>query len=149
MTFADLRARYSENELSYFPGDRQLRYEAFAPILQNLFENKLVYNEKFIGLVRLEDVKITPEKFWATAIPLISMRGDDALGYAMPTTPWTFGGGWDWMRLINNSINVPYAAWTIWPEHDRVQAVERLLMDGNFKEAWNLTCREPEVAHGK
>ncbi len=50
------------------------------------------------------------------------------------------------MRLINNSLNVPYAGWSIWPEFERVRAVERLVREGDVSEALLLTLNEPEVA---
>jgi len=42
--------------------------------------------------------------------------------------PWEFSGTWGWMCLGGNSISIPYAGWTIWPEHDRVKKVEEAVM---------------------
>jgi hypothetical protein len=141
MTFAELRKHYTRDQLSYFPGDRQLRYKLFAPFFQNLFENKVVYYERFIVIVRLEDVEITPKKFGAKAIPLLSVERIKP-PYMVLEEPWTFAGRWDWMTLIKNSINVPYVGWTIWPEHNRVKAVEEAVMKNDFETALSLTKYE-------
>ena len=46
------------------------------------------------------------------------------------------------MRLIGNSLNVPYAGWTIWPEYDRVKKVEEAVLKNDFKTALSLTLRD-------
>ena len=51
MTFGELRIRYSHEELTRSLGDPELRYRVCAPFFQNLFESKVVYYEKFIGVV--------------------------------------------------------------------------------------------------
>lgn len=103
LTFQQLREQYTEDELSYFPGDMQLRYKIFAPFFQQLFENKLVYYERFIVIVQLQDIKITPTHFSAKANLLLSIRPIKP-PYKVLDEPWNFGGKWDWMRLISNSL---------------------------------------------
>ena len=138
MTFQQLREQYTENQLSYSPGDEQLRYKLFAPFFLNLFESKVVYSEKFIVIARLEDMEITPKRFGATAIPLLSVKRIEP-PYKVDDEPWHFGGSWDMMRLIRNSINMLYAGWTIWPEYDRVKAVEEAVKKNDYEYALSLT----------
>lgn len=145
MTFDDLKLAHTSDELSYFPGDNDLRFRAFSPILQNLFENKLVYRERFICLVRLEEIQITPEFFSATAVPHLHFVETGVFGPDSLTKPWKFKSSWDWMCMGNNSINVPYAGWTIWPEARRVKAVEQLLLAGDYEEALLLTANQPDT----
>ena len=142
MTFNDLRKYYTEDELSYFPGNTELRYKLFAPFFENLFENKVVYYEKILVIVRLEDIEITPERFEAKAIPLLRVKKDDESPYRLPTQAWTFGGTWDSMVLGGNSISMPYVGWTIWPEADRVQKVEKAVLKHDHETALSLTLRE-------
>jgi hypothetical protein len=40
MTLDEIRGQYTESELSDHPGDNDLRYRAFSPFRQNLFEDK-------------------------------------------------------------------------------------------------------------
>ena len=87
MTFNDLRKQYTEDELSYFPGKKRLRYKMFAPFFQNLFENKVVYRERFIVIARLEDIEITPKGLGATAIPLLSVKPIEP-PYDVLDEPW-------------------------------------------------------------
>ncbi len=145
MTFNELRIRYSDHELSYYPGDRELRYRAFAPFFDSLFDSKVVYYEKFIGIVRLEGIEITPDYFRAVAVPHLRIERMGVSQPQFPHKPWEFGGRWDFMRLVKNGINAPYCAWTIWPEAARVQRVEGLASRGAFVEALQLTLHEPEM----
>jgi hypothetical protein len=148
MTFADLRSQYSEHDLSHSPSNHELKYRIFAPVLNNLFEDKVVYDERFLCIVRLENVEITPERFSALAVPGLSLTNDHFLNPQPPSEPWAFGAAWGYLRLLNNSLNVPYGGWSIWPEYDRVKRVEHLVKEGSLQDAWLLTCNEPEVAHG-
>jgi hypothetical protein len=145
MTFNDLKKTYTHDELSYFPGDNELRFRAFSPILENLFENKIVYCERFIGLVRLENIQITPEFFGATAVPYLPIERKGRITTPLPVDPWTFRGRWTSLRLTGNSLNVPYAGRTIWPEAERVKAVERLIRNDDHEEALRLTLNEAVV----
>lgn len=144
MTVEDLHRNYSEDELSSFPGDRKLRYQAFAPLFSDLHEQKIVYYERFFCVAELENIEVSEEGFCATAVPGLAIetpfdpepRGDgDA---------WVFRGAWDWMRLVNHSINVPYAGWRISPGRDRVERVEALVAGGRVGEALELTLYETE-----
>ena len=141
MTFGELRIRYSHEELTRSLGDPELRYRVCAPFFQNLFESKVVYYEKFIGVVRLDDIEITPERFRALAIPQLDIERSGGFRPQAPTTPWYFGGIWAAMTLGESSIS-SYSSWTIWPEPDRVQRVEEFAARGCFEEALKLTIEE-------
>lgn len=106
-------------------------------LCEKLFENKVVYREKFVGLVRLENVVVTEEVFEATAVPILDITPKElvplvqARGRTMPTTPWTFRSAWDTMNLKDqHSLGCPYGGWTIWLEPDLVRAVEVLANAG-------------------
>ena len=148
MTFEELRKKFTDHELSYFPGDASLRHKAFAPILSDLYENKIVYSERFVCVVALSEIELTEQGFRAKCTPEIPIPREGYPGPSSPTDPWQFGGGWGWMRLINNSINVPYAGWSIWPEKERVRQVIELASRGDFEGALGLTLYEPDVEDG-
>lgn len=139
----NLSSKFTDEELSCFPGNNQLKYEAFSPIFKNLFQNKIVYSERFIGLVKLEDVVITPERFKATAIPYLPIERKHKFDQFFFRKPkWTFGSDWQFMRLIGNSINVPYANWTIWFDPETIKLVEELIQSNKMKEALAITLYE-------
>ena len=125
MTFDELRTKHTEDELSHFPGDAGFRFGAFSPILSDLHEDKIVYRERFICVVLLHDIELSPRGFGATCIPILPIELTGSFRPMPPEKEWSFRGTWDWMRLLKNSINVPYAGWTIWPEKDRVKEVIR------------------------
>jgi len=140
MTIQELRNIYSEEELGKFPGDKKLRFEIFSPLFQNLYEQKVIYSEKILGIVQLKDLIITPEKFRATAIPIQCIRRDHELDDLFSELEeWDFYSSWDWMLLGNDgSIGVPYASWTIWTDPSLVEKVEKACYAGEFEEALNL-----------
>lgn len=140
MTIQELRNKYSEEELSKFPGDKQLRFEMFSPLFQNLYEQKVIYSEKILGIVQLKDVIITPEKFKATAIPIQCIRREHEFDELFAELEvWDFYSSWDWMLFSNDgSISVPYASWTVWTEPALVKKVEKLCDAGDYEEALNL-----------
>ena len=142
ITIHQLKIKYTENELSSFPGDNTLRFQAFAPLFSNLFENKIVYYERFMCIACLENIEITPERFSATAILQLRIERKNQSPKFFPTKPWGFGSVWSLMVLNNNSISVPYAGWTIWTERERVQTVEQCVLKSNFNEALKLTRYE-------
>ena len=139
MTISELRERYKD-ELSSNPGDRALRYQLFAPFFENLFENKVVYHERFACLARLEDIEITPERIRATAVPLQSLYTGPL--FPMPNRSWSFGSCWEGIQLGVGYFSVPYAGWTVWPEPARIKAVIEALKTGDLLFAQELTTRE-------
>ncbi len=99
----------------------------------NLFEGKVIYRERFVAVVRLENVEIVSSTYLrATAIPLLDVTAPESFaarvredGKQMPTEPWCFSGG-EWARPEGKSICCPDAGWTIWTEADLVRAIELL-----------------------
>ena len=112
---------------------------------ENLFEGKVIYREKFIAVVRLENVEIISSTYLcATAIPLLDITAPESFaalvrerGKQMPTEPWSFRGG-EWVRTEGKSICCPYGGWTIWAEPDLVRAVELLACAGLKEQAVKL-----------
>lgn len=68
MTILDLHQDYTEDEPSLFPGDRRLRYRAFAPLFFDLHEQKIVYHERFLCVVELENIELSEEGVCVTAV---------------------------------------------------------------------------------
>jgi hypothetical protein len=138
MTIDDLRKNYAEDDLSYYPGNRKLRYRLFSPFLTNLEGKKVVYHERFVAVVELSAVEVTPEQFSAVATLLlhVEQRGRRLI---LPRRPWRFSGHWEHMMLGGRHFHVPYAAWSIWPETEIVTAVEEHARNGRFTEALKMS----------
>ena len=135
MTITELKSKYSFAELSNFPGDNQLRYEMFAPLLNNLFENKIIYRERFIGIVRLEEIRITPKRFLARAVPYLLIERESRFDKYFFNQTWEFGAIWSWIRLKGNALNAPYANWSVWSDPEIVKKTEGIVLSKNFSEA--------------
>lgn len=109
-------------------------------MFQNLYEDKIIYKEKNIGIVRLKDIVITSESFEATAIAVYVIERDAEYDkYFFRKPQWSFSARWSSMRLSGEKLNVPYAGWTIWIEPETVKTVEELTLKKKFREALNLT----------
>lgn len=145
MTIQDLHRNYTKDELSAFPGDRKLRYRAFAPLFSDLHEQKIVYYERFLHVVELRDIELAEEGFCATAVPVVPIETPFDPEPRASEQAWVFRGSWDWMRLVSHSINVPYAGWRVWPGRERVKRVEALVVSGRVDEALELTLYETEI----
>jgi hypothetical protein len=143
-----LRSKYSREDLTLLPGDHDLRFKIFSPIFANLHESTIVYQERFLALVRLENIEITSEGFQATAAPYrLIERGVPELDSRFPDHKWEFGATWSHMTLARNSIRAPYANWNAWCEPSLVREVEKLVEGGKMEEALLLRVKEslPEV----
>ncbi len=136
-----LRSKYKGDELTSYRGNNQIRYEAFSPIFKNLYENKIVYSEESIGIIKVENIIITPEHFQATAISyLVIKRGNRYDEMFLKGKDWGFGSTWEGMHLgNNNTIGVAYAGWTIWCDPELVKEVEELIQNEKMDEALLLT----------
>jgi hypothetical protein len=144
MTFKDLHTQYTERELSSFPGDSQLRHEAFLPILSNLHQSRIVYRERMaVSVVLLSDFEIDAKGFRGHCMSeMIILESPIEMVNETFKEGWYFGGGWEDTRLIGNALNAPYAGWTIWPEKDVVRKVIELTEAGNLNGALALISRD-------
>ena len=84
MNISELNKQYTKEELTSFPGDNKFRFEIFSPLFRDLFENKVVYHERFTGLVILEDVNISAELFEATVTPYLKIEKGSRLDKFFP-----------------------------------------------------------------
>jgi hypothetical protein len=138
MTLQELHVKYSYKDLAGIPGDAELRLKLFAPILNDLYENKIVYYERFMCIAILENIQITPEYFQATATPYLKIKRVHSRFPYYPTKPWTFGAAWSVMRLINDHF-AGYGSWLVWTEKELVRTVEERVKKGDFESALQLT----------
>jgi len=132
MTLKELSLKHSWKEIGCVPGDGSLRYQLFKPILEDLYENKIVYYERLMCVATLENVIITPKEFRATAIPHITIeRGEDKPH--PPLKPWTFGAIWSAMTLKQEYFSTYGGMWLFWTGKDLVKVVEELAIKKDFE----------------
>jgi hypothetical protein len=144
MRLTDLRSQYTDKELRWSMGDQALRYRAFSPFFQNLHEGKVVYYEKFMCIARLDNLEITPEGIYALAVPVtpiprVGLPENLIKSYITPEKPWRIGMRWEWMMMNVVSLGNSQVGWTVWPEAERVQAVEKLVEAGDLLGVMKLT----------
>jgi hypothetical protein len=140
MTIKELQKEYTGEELSCFPGDLELRYKAFAPLFENLYENKMIYHEHGVGwLIRVENLEVTPERFSATAVAICMLydRRRRKSGTCHNLKIWKFSATWSSMMLLGNHVfHVPYASFSIWIEEDIIKRVEKLIAQNKLEETY-------------
>jgi len=95
-------------------------------------------------IARLDDLTITPERLSAKAVPVTpivrtGMPESMIQRYTTPLKPWNIGMQWSWMMLHGGGLGNPYVGWTIWPEVERVKAVEKLIESGDLEGIMKLT----------
>lgn len=137
MTIQQLKSTYTREQL--YSGACELKYQIFSPLFLNLFENKVVYRERFVAIIQLEEIKITPERFDATAIPLINIETGGPLSKRFPNKTWKFGSVWDGISFTNDHLACTYGGWTIWTDPETVKQAEQYAMQKEFSKALKLT----------
>lgn len=136
MTIAELNKKYHK-ELSLNPGDKELRFYLLSPLFQNIYENKVVYHERFTCIVQLSDIKLTPDFFKAKALRLSMIKPLTYCNVPLPET-WTVGANWEYLRL-NGERLASYSSWIMWTNPELVEKVEKLIQANNLEDAYNLT----------
>jgi hypothetical protein len=138
MTLEEINLKYSVEDLVSTSGDAELRLKLFAPILKDLYENKIIYYERFMCIAIIENLQITPEYFKATAIPYLKIERVHSRFPYYPSKPWTFGAAWTVTRLIKDHF-AGYGSWSIWTEKEFVKTVEEKARKGEFESILDLT----------
>lgn len=132
MSLEELNLKYTDEELRRIPGDAQLRYNILSPILMDLHENKVVYRERIVCIVSLQDVEISPTGFRATCRPFHPIDPEPASNPKL-LDKWRFSSSWEHMAVGVNRISSPWAGWAIWPEKELVKEVIQLASAGKFQ----------------
>ena len=88
-----------------------MRYHALSPLFKNLYENKVIYRERFIGIVQLEDIELSEDLFRATAIGKIMIYKPSFIDYPLRKS-WKFECDWACLSLAENRLS-SYCSWTI------------------------------------
>lgn len=138
LNISELNTKY-KSMLNQIPGDREFRYKVLSPLFENLYENKVVYYERFVCIVKLENILITPERFEAIAVPQILIKR----GYGVNKIPerWDFSAPWEVITLAKGCMTF-YSGLSVWCDPNTVEKVEKLALDRKFDDALNLTLRD-------
>ncbi len=138
MNIQELTEKYTNGELSDQTGDPELRCKEFSPLFRNLYENKVVYHERFTCIVKLENIELLPDRFSAKAIPHLLIEKGNKMDSFFPKKPWSIGSNWEYLRLSKSAL-VPYSGWLLWCDPELTRRVEVLVLEKKFREALDLT----------
>ena len=138
MNIKELNEKYTKGELSKQCGNSKLKRNEFSPLFANLYQNKVVYHERFTCIVKLDHIELLPDRFEAIAIPHLLIEKGNRMDTLYPKKPWKFGASWDFLRL-EKDVLLPYSSWLLWIDPDLVKQVEEFTIIRKFKEAKSLT----------
>ena len=133
----ELNKKYPNGELASTEGDNELRYKLFSPLFINLYENKVVYHERFTCIIQLSDIELTPERFYAKARLHLVIKPAPRRHKPLPET-WEISANWSFLSLDEGCLSM-YSGWIIWPDPLLVESVEKLVLENKLDEAYNLT----------
>lgn len=143
MTIQEIRDSYPPGLWSNYPGDRQLRYELYAPLFTRLHEHKIVIRDRIQGLVTVKEVLLSQVGFEIKVEPYLCIKGhpryDDLF---FKKAEYTFGARWEYVMLGNGYLNAAMISWALWVEPDLVREVERLTLAEDFEAAGGLLRME-------
>lgn len=105
--------------------DKTIKDSLWKHISRGLHQDKVIYREGFIGIVRLESIRLTDGGFSATAVPIVQIETDGC--YHMPLEPWGFSASWELIWEQNGRFGARYVGWSFYPAANLVRAVEHLL----------------------
>jgi hypothetical protein len=137
MTLKEFKKKYSGKDFNSFPGDSEIRYKAFAPMFENLYEGKMIYQERGVGmLVRVENLAITSTGFRIDADVICIIY--DRHNSCPEIKRIDFSASWSWMlidyRYNNVFFAVPYVSFCIWMEEHIIKYVEKLITENKTDE---------------
>ncbi len=109
-------------------------------MLENLYENKIVYYERFMCIARIEEMVITPESFKAKATvhELVERQANSRMNLSRLDRGWNFGAKWEYLTYSNNSFGMPYTSVVFITDPDFVKLIETLVREKNHREAERL-----------
>jgi hypothetical protein len=136
MTVNELSEKYAK-ELSGTKGDKEMRYYLLAPLFKNLYQNKIVYHERFTALVQLSNISLTPDMFTARAELISVIRTLRTQRRPVPQT-WEISANWKYLTLNKGCLS-PYSSWLIWPDPELVKKVENLINTNKLEEAYEIS----------
>ena len=138
MSIKKLNEMYTNGELSKQIGDPELRRYEFSQLFLNLYDNKVVYHERTTRIIKLDQIKLLPDRFSAIAIPYLLIEKGNRLDKFYRHIPFEFGASWKYLTLSGNVLS-PYSSWLMWCDPDLVKQVEVLVLEKKFKDALALT----------
>ena len=135
MTVNELNEKYHE-QLTSTKGDKELRYYLLSPLFQNLYQNKVVYHERFTAVVQLSDISLTPDIFFARAELISLIKSSRLRKKPLPKT-WKISANWAYLTL-NKACLSPYSSWLMWPDPELVEKVEKLINTNKLEKVYEL-----------
>ncbi len=138
MSELELLKKEYEKEFSCNVGDERLWRSLLQPFIENLYENKIVYEERGrVYLIKVSDLSMDVRHFEAKATGLILIKKNPRLKGTFPDT-WNFGSAWSCLHIAGNALTT-YGSGLIWPEPALVKSVEELVGSNKTEEALALT----------
>lgn len=110
-----------------------------ATIISNLYQNKVVYRERCMGIVTISNIQLESDFFLATAKPCLllptTLRADEVF---LRKEKWDFGANWSVLKINNDNSITGYGSWKIYTNPEFVKNIETLIVNNQFNEAHQM-----------
>ena len=118
------------------------RYEEFKTIFDNLYENKIIYRERFIVICTIEKLEINEIEFEMELRTHITIRDKLLRRELYVPKQWTASSIWNIILEDNGAYMIPYASYTFWTNPELVRKVEELMLQGKSELALEELYRD-------
>jgi hypothetical protein len=116
-----------------------LKKEKVATIISNLYQNKVIYRERCIGVVTLDNIQLESDFFLAIAKPCLllptTLREDEVF---LRKEKWDFGTNWSVLKINDDNSISGYGSWKIYTNPEFVKNIETLILNNQFEEAHQI-----------
>lgn len=79
----------------------------------------MVYHERTTCIIKLDQIKLLPDRFSAIAIPYLLIEKGNRLDKFYRHIPFEFGASWKYLTLSVKVLS-PYSSWLMWCDPDLV-----------------------------
>ena len=116
-----------------------LKKEKVTSIISNLYQNKVVYRERCMGIVTISNIQLESDFFLATAKPCLllptTLRADEVF---LRKENWDFGANWSVLKINDDNSISGYGSWKIYTNPEFVKNIETLILNNQFNEAHQM-----------
>ncbi len=141
MTTKELNEKFGST-LWQVQENEALKKEIFSNLINNLYDNKVIYHERNTVIAHIEtividtngfSIKIDRAKTFMEILPRMTSRMEQG---------FDFGASWSFLRY-NNGCFSPYSGWGgLWTDPDFVKKTIELVDEGRCEEASELLWKD-------
>ena len=103
---------------------------------QKLNGRIIIYKEKFVGFVLINNVEMSDKGFKADIQALDPLMYPSEHYHDIEGKRWKIGGPWNMLMCNDTSIGCFYVGWNIWPEASYTKYIEEIYLNKGKQAAY-------------